>query len=82
MKYLIEVTETYRVDSEHEAAELIAEAKRAGSYVLTKYTTVKKERKQKGEIVDEWFKVTLVKKCDDEKEPTGNISIEYTNGAF
>lgn len=82
MKYLIEVTETYRVDSEHEAAELIAEAKKAPQYTLAKYTTVKKERKQKGEVVDTWYRVTLVKKCDDEKEPVGNASISYQDGAF
>ena len=53
-KYLISVTETYRVDTETEAAKIIEEAKVDGKYVLSKYSSVKKERKQKGEIIDEW----------------------------
>ena len=81
-KYLIETTEVYRVNTEGAAAELIAEAKKSHQYVLAKYSSVKKERKQKGEVVDEWFKVTLVKKFDDEKEPLGETTVTYTNGAF
>ena len=30
-----------------------------------------KERKQKGEVVDEWHQVVLTKIFDDEKEPIG-----------
>ena len=65
-KYLISVTETYRVDTETEAAKIIEEAKVDGKYVLSKYSSVKKERKQKGEIVDEGYKLTLTKVFDDE----------------
>lgn len=81
-KYLISVTETYRVDTETEAAKIIEEAKVDGKYVLSKYSSVKKERKQKGEIVDEWYKLTLTKVFDDEKEPVGSATIEYnTDGS-
>ena len=81
-KYLINVTETYRVDTEAEAAKIIEEAKVDGNYVLSKYSSVKKERKQKGEIVDEWYKLTLTKVFDDEKEPIGSATIEYnTDGS-
>lgn len=79
-KYLISVTENYRVDSESEAATIIEEAKADGAYVLSKYSSVKKERKQKGEIVDEWYKLSLTKIFDDEKEPIGSASIEYNTG--
>lgn len=81
-KYLIKTTEEHRADSEREAAELIETAKKDGRYALAKYSSVHKERKQKGEIVDEYFIVTLVKVFDDAKEPCGEASVEYKIGAF
>ena len=76
-KYLISTTEVYRVDSEAEAKELIEQAKVAPEYGLAKYTSEYKERKQKGEVVDEYYKVTLVKKFNNEKEPEADINIIY-----
>ena len=81
-KYLLKTTEEHRADSETEAAELINAAKNDGRYVLSKYSSVKKERKAKGEIVDEYFIVTLVKVFDDAKEPCGEATVEYKIGAF
>lgn len=81
-KYLISVTETYRVDSEAEAAVLIDEAKKDNKYDLKKYTSQKKEKKQKGEVVDEWHQVVLTKIFDDEKEPIGAASVEYKVGGI
>ena len=75
MKYLIEATEIYRVDSESEANALLEEAKSEGS--LSKYSCVHKERKSKGEVIDEWYRVTLNKKFTDEKEPEATVSIVY-----
>ena len=79
--YLIETTETYRVDSESEAADLIAKAK-ADRYGVVKYSSVKKERKAKGEIIDEWYRVSLTRRFTDEKEPEDEVSIAFQNGAF
>jgi len=76
MKYLIDTTEIYRVDSEAEADQLLETAKASG--VLNKYSCVYKERKQKGEIIDSWYRVTLNKKFTDEKDPTIQITISYT----
>lgn len=82
-KYLIDTTETYRVDSEAEVEQLITEAKKDGSYILAKYSSVHKEKKAKGVVEDEWFKVTLVKKFNDEKEPNDIIVVNYdTESAF
>ena len=81
-KYLISVTETYRVDTEAEAAVLIDEAKKDNKYDLKKYTSQKKERKKKGEIVDEWHQVVLTKIFDDEKEPIGAATVEYKVGGI
>ena len=80
-KYLISTTETYRVDSEAEAQALIQENKKADCGELVKYSSTYKERKQKGEIVDAWFRVVLTKAFDSEKEPCNDISITYEEGA-
>ena len=76
-KYLVSATEVYRVDSEESAAALIDEAKAETKYTLAKYSSVKKEKKSKGEIVDEWYQVALVKKFNDEKDPISNINVNY-----
>lgn len=77
MKYLLNVVETYRVDTEHEANQLIEEAKADGN--LIKYSCNHKERKQKGEIVDEWENVVLSRRFCNEKEPDGDVRISYEN---
>lgn len=82
MKYLINVVETYRVDSEPEVAALIKEAKENSEYTLKKYSSIKKERKAKGEVVDTWFRVSLTKEFTDEKEPEDEVTVNYTKGAF
>ena len=76
-KYLTTTTEVYRVDTESEAKELIESAKTASEYQLVKYTSEHKERKVKGEIVDEYVKVQLVKRFTDEKEPEEITTIIY-----
>lgn len=82
-RYLLKIDETYRADTEAEAAQIINEAKKDGRFVLAKYSSVKKERKQKGEVVDEWMRVTLTKTFADEKEPDVQVNIDYNvNEAF
>ena len=81
-QYLINTVETYRVDIEAEAAKLIEDAKKSNQFILAKYTSTLKERKQKGEVVDSWYKVTLTKSFDDEKEPIGCATVSYdTSGS-
>ena len=77
MKYLVSVVETYRVDNETEAAAAIEEAKKDSTYTLSKYTSEHKEVKAKGEIVDEYYKVTLTKLFNNIKEPENNVEIVY-----
>jgi hypothetical protein len=81
MKYLLETTEVYRVDKESEAKELIESAKSGNNYLLKKYSSQYKERKQKGEVVDAWYRVTLVKTFNEEKEPITSIEIKYGDGS-
>ena len=43
----------------------IEEAKKDSQYTLSKYSSVYKERKQKGEVIDAWHRVSLTKTFDD-----------------
>jgi hypothetical protein len=76
-KYLVSTVETYRVDTETEAARAIEEAKKDDSYILGKYTSEHKEKKSKGEVVEEYWKVTLTKLFNDIKEPDSTVEITY-----
>lgn len=78
MKYLITTTEVYRVDTESEAQALIEAAKADNHFILNKYISEYKERKSKGEVIDEYFKVSLVKSFTDIREPESQVSVEYT----
>lgn len=75
--FLITSTEVYRVESENAAEYLINTAKEDVTYALVKYNCEHKVRKAKGEIIDEWYKVTLVKAFNDEKEPGTLIKVSY-----
>lgn len=55
-KVLMRRTEMWRVDSETEAQEIIAEAAKDGD--LTKKVIEVKQRKSKGQVVEENLKVT------------------------
>ena len=81
MKYLLETTEIYRVDNESEAKELIEQAKQGNKYLLKKYSTQYKERKSKGEVIDAWYRVTLVKTFNEEKEPITSVEVNYGDGS-
>lgn len=70
MKELKRVTEVYRVDTEPEAVQLIEEFKagaRDGDYDVTKYESKYRNKKQKGEIVDEFYVVTIQKDYNTEE---------------
>ena len=76
-KYLISTVETYRIDTEAEATKAIEEAKSDKSYILGKYTSEHKERKAKGEVIDEYWKLSLTKNFNDIKEPDSTVIINY-----
>lgn len=78
MIYLVQTVETYRADTEPEAKKIIEEAKAAGEYNLTKYSSEKKDIKVKGEgVVGEYYKVSLTKVFTDIKEPDTVASVIY-----
>lgn len=80
MKFLLTTTEVYRVDNEAEAEKLIEEAKADNHFILSKYQSQFKEKKQKGEVIESYHKVTLVKEFTSEKEPEFSCNITYTDG--
>lgn len=82
MKYLLKTVETYRVDNEAEAAQLIEEAKKDRKFTLAKSISEKKFAKAKGEIVDEWVRVTLTKAFTEEKAPDVKVEVEYEVGGI
>jgi hypothetical protein len=64
MQYLMQVVETYRIDSEKEVEEFINQEKKRAEedgYILKGYSSDHKEKKSKGEIVDEAELVKLTK---------------------
>ncbi len=78
MKYLLNTTEVYRFESENEVTKFLDEVKsNQGKYTLVKYSTVHKEKKSKGEIEDEWYRVTVVKSFNEEKEPMYQYDVNY-----
>ena len=77
MKYLTKIVETYRVANEAEAAKTIEEAKHDPRFTLSKYEAIHKEKKSKGEIIDEWVRVTLHKIFNEESDPNAFIEVNY-----
>lgn len=77
MKHLIKVQEVYRVNTDAEAEALITEAKNDNRFVLVKYNCESKEIKAKGEVIDEYIRITLNKVFTDEKMPDSKVSIDY-----
>lgn len=78
-EYLITSCETYRVNNEKEAEKVIEKAKNDNHFELKKYSSQKKQKTSKGEILDEWILVTLIKQFTNEKEPSFRTKIEYSN---
>ena len=76
-KFLVSTVETYRVNTDEEAKNLIEEAKNSSMFELGKYSSEYKEQKSKGEVVDSWYRVILTKKFNAEKEPSQHIKVNY-----
>lgn len=77
MRYLTKVTETYRLENEKEVEAFLAELKADNRFTVAKYISTKKEKKQKGEVIDEWIRFEVTKCFNDEAEPDREIEIDY-----
>ena len=63
-KSLISTTEKYRIDTEDEVNDFIAEEKEKANeegYTIKAYSSTVKQKKKKGEIIDEACLVTITK---------------------
>lgn len=80
MKFLLRTVETYRVDTEAEATNLIEDAKK--KFTVIKAISEKRNRKSKGEIIEEWVRVTITKEFTEEKDPADVVSVSYTNEGY
>ena len=81
IKYIGKSTIELRVSTEEEAdqlhKEMNSEADKLGA-VLTSWNETKREKKLKGEIIDQWVVVKYTLTFDDLKEPTTILnSINY-----
>lgn len=82
MRYLTKVVETYRLPTEAAVEEFLQELKTDPRFTVAKYSSAKKERKQKGEIIDEWIHFEITKIFNDEREPDTEIEVDYKRGDF
>ena len=76
-RYLTKVTEVYRLSTEKEAEAFLKELKSSTEFELAKYTSTKKQRKAKGEVIDEWIHFEVTKVFNDEKDPNCLIGVNY-----
>ena len=78
MRYLTKVVETYRLANEQEVEEFLQELKTDTRFEVAKYSSTKKEKKAKGEVIDEWIRFEVTKLFNSEAEPETPITIEYS----
>lgn len=77
MGYLVKVVETYRLPNEKDVELFLKELKQDPTFEVSKYSSVKKCKKQKGEIVDEWIRFEVTKVFNEEAAPLDEIQVEY-----
>ena len=77
MKYLLNVVETYRLEDENQVEAFLKELKADDRFIVTRYSSTKKEIKAKGEIIEEYIKFSVTKTFNSEKEPENEVSIDY-----
>lgn len=83
MRYLTKVVETYRLPNEAAVETFLQELKADPRFTVAKYSSTKKERKEKKEVVDEWIHFEVTKLFNDEKEPDSEITVDYVKeGAY
>lgn len=77
MRYLTKVVETYRLSNEQEVETFLKELKEDDRFTIAKYSSQKREKKAKGQIVDEWIRFEITKLFNEEAEPDSEIEVDY-----
>lgn len=78
MNYLIKTTEVWKV-ADNAAADLLEDEfrKEFDKYTVVIFKKTEKNRKIKGEIVEEWVQVDCTKLFNDMKEPDSHVKPKY-----
>lgn len=74
-KYLVTRVDTFRVSTEKEAKDFVEELKDGAGEVL-KHSIEYKNKKTKGEVEDEWYRLVVKRQYNLEKEPFDEYSVE------
>lgn len=77
MKYLINETDTYVVDTVAEVEQLHTEMKANPYFTLASFSYKTKQIKAKGEVLGEYQVVTVKKLFNEEKNPDTEVNIMY-----
>ena len=77
MNYLIQVTEVWRVPNNDAADQMEEEFRNDPNYTLTKWAKADKNRKQSGEIIEEWIQVNATKVFNEMRNPDSNVKPDY-----
>ena len=77
MRYLLSVTETYRVPTVEDAKQLHDEMLHDPNFELTAYSYKQKQIKTKGQVVEEYQVVTAKKMFNEEKDPVSSVTVSY-----
>lgn len=80
MKYLLKSTDVYEVNTMDEVEALRQKFMDDTNYTLVSFGYKMKEIKQKGEVLDTYYVITVQKMFNDEKDPCSTIDIIYTYG--
>lgn len=78
MKYLINNIITYRFNSIAEVEEFHDKLTHNPQYNLASFNYKTKAIKEKGEVVEEYYLVTVKLAFNDEKDPDDTIDVTYT----
>ena len=76
-RYLLKAVDTYRVPDEAAVEALHDELLNDPTFDLVGFSYKVKQIKAKGEVIDEFYKVSLTKTFTDIKEPDAVASVIY-----
>ena len=76
-RYLLKAVDTYRVPNEAAVEALHEELLNDPCFDLVGFSYKVKQIKAKGEVIDEFYKVTLAKTFTDIKEPDAQVEVIY-----
>ena len=77
MRYLLNTTEKYRVETVEEVELLHEEFLKDNRYTVNSFGYTTKYIKEKGEIIGEYQVITVKKTFNEEKDPGVDVTVNY-----